>query len=177
MSMAAGSSPRLPRGSIERRLFVDAPPDVVWTALHDPASPTWRDVRLHLDPAGPDWPAAGARRHARFRVGPVVVGTTLESLEARPARRFRVGIDGRGICGERRWELTPASGGTRVAGSVHLEGRSRMGRVFLRLDRGRIGPRLEAELAALKEKAEAAAGRREAKGGSVGSPPGPPTLR
>jgi hypothetical protein len=138
---------------------VDAPPDVVWAALHDLGCPTWRDVRLHLDPAGPDWPAAGARRHARFRVGPVVVGTTVESLEARPARRFRVGINARGIFGERRWDLSPAAGGTRVAGSVHLEGRSRVGRVVLRLDRAGIGPRLEAELAALKQKAEAAATR------------------
>jgi hypothetical protein len=159
MSVAAGPHPRLLRGAIERRLFVDAPPDVVWAALHDPSCPTWRDVRLELDPAGPDWPAAGARRHARFRVGLVVIGITVESLEARPARRFRVGIDGRGICGERRWELTPAAGGTRVAGSVRLEGRTRMGRVLLRLDRAGIGPRLEAELAALKQKAEAATGR------------------
>ena len=157
--MAAGPHPRLPRGAIERRLFVDAPPDVVWAALHDPSCPTWRDVRLHLDPAGPDWPAAGARRHARFLVGPVVVGTMLESLEARPARRFRVGINGRGICGERRLDLTPAAGVTLVAGSVHLEGRSRVGRVLLRLDRAGIGPRLEAGLAALKQKAEAAATR------------------
>jgi hypothetical protein len=141
---------------VERRLFVDAPPDVVWAALHDPTCPAWRDVRLHLDPPGPDWPAAGARRHARLRVGPLAVGTTLESLEARPARRFRVGIVARGICGERRWELTPAAGGTRVAGSVLLEGRSRMGRALLRLDRGGIGPRLEEELVALKGKAEAA---------------------
>jgi Polyketide cyclase / dehydrase and lipid transport len=157
--VTAGPSPRLPRGAVERRLFVDAPPDVVWAALHDPSCPTWRDVRLHLDPAGPDWPAAGARRHARFRVGPIVVGTMVESLEARPARRFRVGINGRGFSGERRWELTPAAGGTRVAGAVHLESRSRVGRVFLHLDRGGIGPRLEAELAALKLKAEAAASR------------------
>jgi hypothetical protein len=157
--VAAGPNPPLPRGAVERRLFVDAPPDVVWAALHDPTCPTWRDVRLQLDPAGPDWPAAGARRHARLRVGPVVMGTMLESLEARPARRFRVGLAARGICGERRWELTPAAGGTRVAGSVHLEGRSRVGRAFLRLDRGGIGLRLEAELAALKGKAEAAAAR------------------
>ena len=157
--MAAGPHPRLLRGAIERRLFVDALPDVVWAALHDPSCSTWRDVRLELDPAGPDWPAAGARRHARFRVGLVVIGITVESLEARPARRFRVGIDGRGICGERRWELTPAAGGTRVAGSVRLEGRTRVGRVLLRLDRAGMGPRLEAELAALKQKAEAATGR------------------
>jgi len=146
---------RLPRGAVERRLFVDASPDVVWAALHDPARPLWRDVRLYLDPAGPDWPAAGARRHACFKVGPVAIGTMLESLEARPARRFRVGIKGREFQGERLWELTPAAGGTRVAGSVLFEGRSRVGRVLLRLDRSGIGPRLEAELAALKEMAEA----------------------
>ena len=85
-------------------------------------------------------------------MGPVVVGTTLESLEARPARRFRVGIAGRGISGERRWDLAPAAGGTRVAGSIHLESRSRVGRVFLRLGRAGIGPRLEAELATLKQR-------------------------
>jgi hypothetical protein len=159
MSVAPGPRPRLPRGAVERRLFVDAPPGVVWAALHDLGRPTWRDIRLHLDPAGPDWPAAGARRHASFRMGPVVVGTTVESLEARPARRFRVGINGRGISGERLWELTPAAGGTRVAGSVHLEGHSPVGRAILRLGRGGIGPGLEAELAELKQKAEAAAGR------------------
>jgi hypothetical protein len=46
-----------------------------------------------------------------------------------------------------------------VAGSVGLEGRTRVGRVLLRLDRAGIGPRLEAELAALKQRAEAAAAR------------------
>ena len=157
--MAARLEQHLPRGAVERRLFVDASPDVVWVALHDPGCRIWRDVRLFLDPAGPDWPAAGARRHARFRVGPVTLGTTLESLEARPARRFRVGIGGRDIRGERLWELTPAAGGTRVAGSALLEGRSRLARALVRLDRGGMGPRLEAELAALKVKAEAAAPR------------------
>lgn len=157
--MAASPGPPLPRGAVERRLFVDAPPDVVWAVLHDPGCPMWRDVRLHLDPAGPDWPAAGALRRGRFQVGPVALGTMLESLEARPARRFRVGIRGGAITGERRWELTPAAGGTRVAGSVLLVGRSRVGRAFVRLGRGGIGPRLEAELAALKEKAEASAAR------------------
>jgi hypothetical protein len=42
---------------------------------------------------------------------------------------------------------------------VLLAGRSRLARALVRLDRGGIGPRLEAELAALKEKAEAAAPR------------------
>jgi hypothetical protein len=42
---------------------------------------------------------------------------------------------------------------------VLLEGRSRLARVLVRLDRGGVGPRLEAELTALKQKAEAAAPR------------------
>jgi hypothetical protein len=153
--MAAGNAtPRLPHGAVERRLFVDAPPAAVWLALHDPAPGAAVDVILALDPAGPDWPAAGARRTGRLRLGPLPLGARLESLEARPGRRFRVGIAGSAIVGERRWELAPAAGGTRVACAVHLEGRSRIGRAILRLERGALGPRLEAELAALKRAAE-----------------------
>jgi hypothetical protein len=66
-----------------------------------------------------------------------------------------VGIAGSSIVGERRWELAPAAGGTRVACAIHLEGRSRLGRALVRLERGALGPRLEAELAALKRIAEA----------------------
>jgi len=154
--MAAGPVvPRLPADAVERRLFVDAPPAAVWLAIHDPARISATDLLLALDPAGPDWPAAGARRHARLRLGPVALGAELESLEARPQRRFRVGIVGSAIIGERRWELAPAAGGTRVACAVHLEGRSRYGRALLRLERRALGPRLEAELAALKLAAEA----------------------
>jgi hypothetical protein len=154
--MAAGrASPRLPRDAVERRLFVDAPPSAVWQAIHDPAPSTGTNVLLALDPAGPDWPAAGARRSAHLRLGPWPIGAELESLEARPERRFRIGIAGSAIVGERRWELAPAAGGTRVACSVHLEGRSRLGRALMHLERRAIGPRLEAELAALKRIAEA----------------------
>jgi hypothetical protein len=153
--MAAGPTvARLPAGAVERRLFVDASPAAVWLALHDAARGPGADILLALDPAGPDWPAAGARRTGRLRLGPVPLGAEVESLEARPQRRFRVGITGSAIVGERRWELAPAAGGTRVACSVHLEGRSRIGRAILRLERRALGPRLEAELAALKSFAE-----------------------
>lgn len=153
--MAVGPAvPRLPADAVERRLFVDAPPAVVWLALHDPARASHADLLLALDPAGPDWPAAGARRHGRLRLGPLPMSADLESLEARPQRRFRVGITGSAIVGERRWELAPAAGGTRVACAVHLQGRSRLGRAVLRLERRALGPRLEAELAALKRDAE-----------------------
>lgn len=154
--MAAGPAvPRLPADAVERRLFVDASPAAVWFALHDPARASATDLLLALDPAGPDWPAAGARRHGRLRLGPWPLAAELESLEARPQRRFRVGIAGQAISGERRWEMAPAAGGTRVACALHLEGRSRLGRALLRLERRALGPRLEAELAALKKLAEA----------------------
>lgn len=157
--MAVGRAfPRLPRDAVERRLFVDAPPAAVWLALHDPDRSSSADIILSLDPAGPDWPAAGARRTGRLRLGPLPLGAEIESLEARPERRFRLGIAGSAIVGERRWELAPAAGGTRVASAVHLEGRSRLGRAVLRLERRALGPRLEAELAALKRTAEASPG-------------------
>ncbi len=156
--MAAGpSAPRLPREAVERRLFVDAPPAAVWRALHAPA-PRVRGA-VELAAPGPDWPAAGARRAARLRLGPVALPATVESLEARPDRRFRVGIVGSGVIGERRWELVPAAGGTRVATSIHLEGRGRLGRALLRLERGGLAGSLEAELTALKLSAEADADR------------------
>lgn len=156
--MAAGrATPRLPRDAVERRLFVDAPPAAVWLALHDSARAVATDAILTSEPAGLDWPAVGARRRARLRLGPVPFGAELESLEARPERCFRVAIGGPTIAGERRWELAPAAGGTRVACALRLEGRSRLGRALLRLERGAIGPRLEAELAALKRLAEATA--------------------
>jgi len=158
--MAAGRvTPRLPREAVERRLFVDAPPTAVWRALHDPARAATTDAILASQPAGPDWPAAGARRSARLRLGPLPIRAELESLEARPERRFRVGIGGPTIVGERRWELSPAAGGTRVACAVHLEGRSRLGRALVRLERRAIGPRVEAELAALKQIVETGSGR------------------
>ncbi len=59
-------------------------------------------------------------------------------------------IAGATIIGERRWELAPAAGGTPVACAIHSEGRSRLGRALMLLERRAIGPRLEAELAALK---------------------------
>jgi len=159
--MAAGrATPRLPRDAVERRLFVDASPAAVWLALHDPARALATDAILAPGPAGPDWPAAGARRAAHLRLGPLPIGAQLESLEARPERTFRVGICGSTIVGERRWELAPAAGGTRVACAVHLEGRSRLGRAVMRLERRALGPRLEAELAALKRIVETEPGRR-----------------
>jgi hypothetical protein len=159
-----GSSPQ----AVERRVYVDASPETVWRALH--ADPTLaggpgggdvarrRTALLALTrpgPAGPGWPAAGAQRTGRLRLGPARLAVTVESLEARPARRFRVGISGHGVDGDARWEFAPAAGGTRVACTLRLGGRSRVGRLCLWLGRRSLPRRLEAELAELKRAAEA----------------------
>ena len=154
--MAAGPAvPRLPADAVERRLFVDASPAAVWLALHDPARISAATSSSRSTRRGPTGrrPARGATAGCAWVRFPM--SAELESLEARPQRRFRVGIVGSAIVGERRWELAPAAGGTRVACAVHLEGRSRSGAPCLRLERRALGPRLEAELAALKRVAEA----------------------
>jgi len=88
--MAAGrATPRLPRDAVERRLFVDAPPAVVWLALHDPARAVATDAILASEPPGLDWPAVGARRRARLRLGPVPFGLRLRFLLG---RGFGVGV-------------------------------------------------------------------------------------
>ena len=162
--MAAGpASPRLPADAVERRLFVDAPPETVWRVLHGATAGAAGQgsggpahyALLSLDSCVPSWPAAGSQRHGRLRLGPVRLPLEVESLEARPARRFRLALAGPSVRGEARWEFVAASGGTRVACSLHLVGESRLGRTLLRFERGALGNRLEAELAALKRAAEA----------------------
>ena len=155
--MAAGQlRPRLPRDAVERRLFVEAPPAAVWSALgaraaHDGAS-------LRLGDAGPDWPAVGADRAARLPVGPIRLVARVVSLEARPGRRLRLGVRARAVAGEWSWELEPAHGGTRVACAARVEGLGRVGSLLARLERRDLGTRLEADLAALKAASEAARG-------------------
>ena len=154
--MATGPSTRkLPPEALQRRLFVNAPPAAVWRALHDPARDGACYALATVGSASLDWPAAGARRSGQLRFGPVRLAVDVESLEARPAQRFRIGLAGAAMSGEARWDLVPAAGGTRVACALHLVGRSRLGRVLLRISRGSLPRRLEAELAALKVAAEA----------------------
>ena len=153
--MAAGpSTPRVSREALERRLFINASPEAVWRALHGEGRDPACYALAVLGPATPGWPAAGSQRSGRIRLGPIRVRVAAESLDARPARRFRLALDGSSVGGEARWELVAASGGTRVACALHLSGRSRVGRILLRLDQGALGRRLEAELARLKHAAE-----------------------
>jgi hypothetical protein len=141
-------------GTVERRIYVGAPPEVVWRILHSGAGDAPQYALVVLDPPAPGWPAAGSRRSGRVRLGPVRAGVDVESLEARPSRRFRIAIRGTSLEGDARWELVAGSGGTRVACALRISGISRVGRLLVRLERGAFGRRLETELAALKRASE-----------------------
>jgi hypothetical protein len=142
---------------VERRLFVDAPPEVVFRALGDPSRPGGSSLRLER--AGPDWPAAGASRPGRLPVGRLGVEARVVSLEARPGRRLRLGVRTRTLTGEWQWSMEPAHGGTRVSCAARVEPSGRLGGLVARLERRGLGGRLEADLAELKASAEAAGGR------------------
>jgi hypothetical protein len=158
--VAASQAARASVFTVERRIYVSAPPEVVWRVLHSSPGDSSPYALLVLGPPAPGWPAAGSRRSGRVRLGPVRLHVEVESLEARPARRFRIAIGGTSLAGEARWELVGASGGTRLACGLSLSGLSRLGRLLLRLERGALGRRLESELAALKgaSETEAASG-------------------
>ena len=70
---------------VERRVFVQAPPRVVWAALHDPSASASLFPELRLGPAVPSWPAAAATRSARTRLGLLRESARVESLEAQQA--------------------------------------------------------------------------------------------
>jgi hypothetical protein len=147
---------RAPAGTVERRLFVDAPPQVVFRALGDPTRPGGSSLRLEA--AGPDWPAAGASRPGQLPIGPLGLEARVVSLEARPGRRLRLGVRTRALTGEWQWSLEAAHGGTRVACAARVEPSGPLGGLAARLERRGLGGRLEAELADLKERAEAVSG-------------------
>ena len=92
----------------------------VWATLHDPAAQDALFPELRLGPAAPSWPAAGATRSARLRLGLLVANVRLESLEARPSARFQLILVGDGIRLQRGWFLEEVAGGTRVAGTAGL---------------------------------------------------------
>ena len=79
---------------VERRVFVQAPPRVVWAVLHDPAASVSLFPELRLGPAVPSWPAAAATRSARTRLGLLRESARVESLEARPESVFRLRASG-----------------------------------------------------------------------------------
>jgi len=143
-------------GSVERRVFVHAPPRTVWATLHDPAATVALFPELRLGPAAPPWPAAATTRSARARLGLLRDAAQVESLEARPDARFRVRVTASGFDSQWSWRLEPVAGGTRVIHAATFEPFDPWTGILVRLGRASLASRVEAHLQALKERAEAA---------------------
>jgi hypothetical protein len=140
---------------VERRTYIQADPRAVWATLHDPAAQDVLYPELRLGPAAPSWPAAGATRPARLRLGLLRTSIRIESLEARPEGRYRTVAVGDGVRLERAWTLEPgAGGGTRVSAQADLITTGRWAGALIRLGRGSAATLIEANLRILKEMAE-----------------------
>lgn len=143
---------------VERRVFIQASPRVVWATLHDPAALTALVPELRFGPAAPSWPAASTTRSARAHVGLLREAAQVESLEARPESVFRLRATGSGFESEWSWRLEPVAGGTRVVHGASFEPIDRWTTILVRLGRRSLVARVEAHLRALKERAERAEG-------------------
>jgi carbon monoxide dehydrogenase subunit G len=139
---------------VERRVFIQASPRVVWATLHDPAAMAALVPELRLGPASPSWPAAATTRSARARVGLLREAAQVESLEARPESIFRLRATGSGFESEWSWRLEAVAGGTRVIHGASFEAIDRWTTILVRLGRRSLAARVEAHLRALKERAE-----------------------
>jgi hypothetical protein len=146
--------PASPPGVLERLTYIQSPLRVVWATLHDPAAQDALFPELRLGPPAPSWPAAGATRAARLRIGLLVANVRLESLEARPSARFQMILVGDGIRLQRGWFLEEVAGGTRVAGTAELSTTGRWTALFIALGRGSGASIVETHLRILKEMAE-----------------------
>ena len=152
-----------PRPSIlERRVWVKAPPSVVWAALHDPHAARTIQRELRLGPAIGAWPGAGSIRPATLQLGLLREPASIESLEARPESRFRYRLVADDLSSEWSWSFEPLAGGTRVVHLVAVDADSallvsRWTRWLAGLGRESIGGTLEAHLRGLKHAAETAA--------------------
>jgi hypothetical protein len=141
---------------VERRVFVNASPRIVWAALHDPSHVRALFPELTLGPAEPAWPAAAAIRRGHARLGLLRDDAIVESLEARPLRSFRLRVTGAAFASEWRWRLEPRAGGTRVVHDAVLRPGDWIADWLIRLGRHSLSDRVEAHLRALKEVSEAA---------------------
>ena len=103
---------------IQRRVFVDADPALVWAILHDPRFAATIAPELRLGPASAAWPAAGERRSGRLRLRMLREDALIESLEARPNSRFRYCVQAGPVHAEWTWSLERRSGGTIVVHSA-----------------------------------------------------------
>ncbi len=143
-------------GIVDRRVFVQATPRVVWTTLHDPATLAATFPEFEFGPVVPSWPAAATTLSGRARLGLLREQARAESLEARPGTLFRMLVIGSGFRSEWTWKLEAVAGGTRVLHSGLLETADRWATILVRVGRTTLADRVEAHLRALKDHAEAA---------------------
>jgi len=139
---------------VERRVFVNAPPRIVWATLGDPLNVARLFPELKLGPAEPAWPAASACRRGRVRLGLLRSEATLESLEARPSSTFRLRIAAATFDEEWCWRLQPRAGGTLVVHAATFQSGDRVASLLVRLGRDSVEDRVEAHLRAVKSIAE-----------------------
>jgi hypothetical protein len=163
IGIGGGATRRLSRGigpetfgAVERRVFVHASPRTVWATLHDPVATKMLFPELNLGPAAPPWPAAATTRSARTRLGLLRDAARVESLEARPDARFRLRVTASGFDSQWSWRLEAVAGGTRVIHAATFEPFDRWTGILVRLGRASLASRVEAHLAVLKARAEAA---------------------
>jgi carbon monoxide dehydrogenase subunit G len=161
------------RISVERRVYVNAQPGQVWAALHDPANADALLPEVTNELTAPAWPAAAATRTGRARLGLLREPAVAESLEARPASRFRYRLTGEGFASEWTWTLEPTAGGTRVIHGATFEPADRLTWLFVRLGGSPLDRRVDTHLRELKERAERSA-RDDAAAEPSGRPPGTP---
>lgn len=146
-------------GAVERLTYVKAEPRVVWATLHDPAAQEVLYPELALGPASAGWPGAAATRSGRLRLGLLRASVRIESLEARPASRFRTIAVGGGVRIEHCWTLEAgAGGGTRVGASMEIITTAGWVRRLIWLGRGSTVNVIEAHLRNLKDLVESGAG-------------------
>lgn len=142
-------------GTIERRVFIQASPRMVWATLHDPTDVGAIYPEFRFGSADPAWPAAATTRTGVARLGMLRERARAESLEVRPGSSFRMRVAGSGFESEWTWRLEPGAGGTRVSHSGWLEPIDRWAAILMRLGRGSVPARVESHLRILKERAEA----------------------
>jgi len=145
---------------LERRVYIARDPDEVWTLLHDPV--VWAKVHqdLRFGAAIGAWPAAGAMRSVRVRLGLLRERGVVESLEARPGRRFRYRVVAGPVVAEWTWTFEATAGGTRAIHGVRGRVDDRISGWLAGFGRDPLEGALEAHLRVLKASAEGSSDRR-----------------
>lgn len=135
---------------VERRVFVDAPPEAVWRALVDPSHGSRLVPEAGLgDPLSTTWPAAGSQRRAVQRMGLLREAGRATSVEARPGTTFWIRVESPSVRTDWTWRLDPVAGGTRVVHVAAVSAPGRLAALLIRLGRRDLGTLVDDHLSAL----------------------------